>query len=335
MRDTSAPRASADHLAWPLIVSTRFRWFMVTVLAVGLSLMDGRSPAYAQATRTWVSGVGDDANPCSRTAPCKTFAGAISKTAAGGEIDALDPGGFGAITITKSITLDGGTGSGWASILTSGTNGIVINAGAQDVVVLRNLSVNGTGNGLTGVRILAGKAVHIENVVIFGFDGSGTIEAGRGISDRRPGGGRLYVTDTSILDNRTEGVGIDPAPGSLRIQVELDRALIQGNRNGISVTSGALINLRNSVVAGHSEFGVIVQATGTEVNIDDSEISTNASGVRLLNGSPLVRLGATVIMNNNVGVEVSSGGVQSFGNNRIAGNGSGNALPPGSLIPLQ
>jgi hypothetical protein len=68
------------------------------------------SIANAQATRTWVSGVGDDANPCSRTAPCKTFAGAISKTAPGGEIDALDPGGFGALTITNAITIDGGGG---------------------------------------------------------------------------------------------------------------------------------------------------------------------------------------------------------------------------------
>src|SRR5262245_48964588 len=67
----------------------------------------GTSAAYAQATRTWVSGVGDDVNPCSRTAPCKTFAGAISKTAAGGEISVLDPGGFGGVTITKSITING------------------------------------------------------------------------------------------------------------------------------------------------------------------------------------------------------------------------------------
>src|ERR1700685_2469466 len=103
-------------------------------------------PASAQATRTWVSGVGDDANPCSRTAPCKTWAGAISKTAAGGEIDALDPGGFGALTITKSITLDGGGGQ-VASVLTTGTPGITISANqSSDVVILRNLRFNGLLN---------------------------------------------------------------------------------------------------------------------------------------------------------------------------------------------
>src|SRR3979490_1728133 len=94
--------------------------------------------AQAQATRTWVSGVGDDANPCSRTAPCKTFAGAISKTAAGGEIDALDPGGFGAVTITKTITIDGGAGQA-GGILAALTTGVIINAGAGDIVTLRNI----------------------------------------------------------------------------------------------------------------------------------------------------------------------------------------------------
>src|SRR5258708_18213773 len=96
----------------------------------------GTTMLYGQASRTWVSGVGDDANPCSRTAPCKTFAGAISKTAPGGEIDALDPGGFGAVTITKGITIDGGGGH-VASFLVSGTNGIVVQAGANDIVILR------------------------------------------------------------------------------------------------------------------------------------------------------------------------------------------------------
>src|SRR6516165_8974652 len=94
----------------------------------------GAAMLHSQATRTWVSGVGDDANPCSRTAPCKTWAGAISKTAPGGEIDALDPGGFGALTITKSLTLDGGGGQ-VASTLVAGTNGIVVAGGANDVVI--------------------------------------------------------------------------------------------------------------------------------------------------------------------------------------------------------
>src|SRR4030088_1413695 len=120
-----------------------------------MAFLSTAASIHAQATRTWVSGVGDDANPCSRTAPCKTFAGAISKTAAGGEIDALDPAGYGALTITKAITIDGGGGQ-VGSVLVAGTNGIVVAAGANDVVTLRNLRINGivgTGQGgLNGIR---------------------------------------------------------------------------------------------------------------------------------------------------------------------------------------
>src|SRR4030081_348533 len=121
------------------------------------------SSAYSQATRTWVSGLGDDANPCSRTAPCKTFPGAYSKTAAGGEIDALDPGGFGVISIGKAITIDGGGGI-VASILASSTNAVVINAGPNDNVVLRNIRMNGVNQysfpGLTGIVFNSGHSLH-------------------------------------------------------------------------------------------------------------------------------------------------------------------------------
>src|ERR1700757_62111 len=129
----------------------------VTMLLVG-------PPAYAQATRTWVSGVGDDANPCSRTAPCKTFAGAISKTAAAGEINVLDPGGFGAVTITKSITISSENFEG--GILVSGTNGVIVNAAATDTVVLRGLDIEGLGTGLDGINFLNGGALHVEKCTI-------------------------------------------------------------------------------------------------------------------------------------------------------------------------
>src|SRR5438874_4235243 len=122
----------------------KFR-FTINALAIAIFTFAFASIAQAQATRTWVSGVGDDVNPCSRTAPCKTFAGAISKTASGGEIDALDPGGFGAVTITKPITIDGGGGV-VASVLVSGTNGIVVTSGTG-TVILRNLRINGIGSG--------------------------------------------------------------------------------------------------------------------------------------------------------------------------------------------
>src|SRR5712664_352314 len=147
----------------------KFR-FIIKIMAIATFMFAFASMAQAQATRTWVSGVGDDANPCSRTAPCKTFAGAISKTAACGEIDALDPGGFGTVTITKSITIDG-TGT-LAGILAAGTFGITINVGATtEVVTIRGLTIDGACTGISGIRVLGNmpKAVNIEDCVIFRF----------------------------------------------------------------------------------------------------------------------------------------------------------------------
>src|SRR5688500_15525820 len=139
----------------------------------------------AQATRTWVSGVGDDVNPCSRTAPCKTFAGAISKTAVNGEIAVLDPGGYGGVTITKSITIDG-TGT-YASIAAGSGNAIIVNVAVNvndplRKVRIRGLSLNGTGScgvgcgtstGLNGIRFINGSALHVEDTVIDGFVNNG------------------------------------------------------------------------------------------------------------------------------------------------------------------
>ena len=133
------------------------------------------SLAHAQATRTWVSGVGDDANPCSRTAPCKTFAGAISKTAAGGEINCLDPGGFGTVTITKAITIDCLHTEG--GVLAAGTNGINISAAATDKIILRGLDINGVGTGLNGIRFINGGSLHLEDSVISGMQNGVNIAA--------------------------------------------------------------------------------------------------------------------------------------------------------------
>src|ERR1041384_5959771 len=171
----------------------------------------GAGMMYGQASRTWVSGVGDDANPCSRTAPCKTFAGAISKTAAGGEISVLDPGGFGAVTITKAITIDGeGT---LAGLLNATVNGIIINAGANDVVHIRNVFINGTSGaniGINGIRYLAGKSVVVEKCFISGFSQRG-IDVSLGA-----GTGRLNVTDTTITTG-FEGVGVQSGTANVSI----------------------------------------------------------------------------------------------------------------------
>lgn len=153
------------------------------------------SPAAAQANRTWVSGVGDDANPCSRTAPCKTFAGAIPKTAANGEINCLDPGGFGSVTITKSLAIFCDTTIG--GILAMGTNGIVVNAGDKDNILLSGLDIHGGGTGNIGVRVLKAGSVVIRDSVIQAF----STPTSRAISVEGPAA--VTVSGSAIVHNTT------------------------------------------------------------------------------------------------------------------------------------
>src|SRR5258706_8617114 len=187
---------------------TNFIKRLPALLAVAMVLVAGS--AFAQASRTWVSGVGDDVNPCSRTAPCKTFAGAISKTAVCGEIDALDPAGYGALTITKSITLDGG--GNLASLLVSGTSGIVVSLSANDTcsntVILRNLSINGINTGIHGIRLVGGIVtnLHVEHVSIQRFSQKG-IDVSPTVA-----GDKVFLRDVDI--RATTGDGIDFTPSA-------------------------------------------------------------------------------------------------------------------------
>src|SRR5688572_1473124 len=156
----------------------------------------------AQATRTWVSGVGDDVNPCSRTAPCKTFAGAISKTATNGEINCLDPARYGAVTSTKSLTIDREDTQG--SILASLTNGVIVNitsvTDTQKAVMRRGIAINGAGNGINGVRVLAANTVTLDEVIIHGFNQHGiSVETSTGNL-------KMLVNNTIIRNNTLHGV---------------------------------------------------------------------------------------------------------------------------------
>ena len=245
-------------------------------------LVGAVSTARAQATRTWVSGVGDDANPCSRTAPCKTFAGAISKTAPGGEIDALDPGGFGAVTITKAITIDGGGGQ-VASTLVSGTNGIIINAGANDSVILRNIRINGIGTGINGIRFLAGGELHVENVTIDRFTNNAI--------DFLPGGGAEgYITNCTFRDNAGGGLVVN----SGRVMVSGLRA--EANGNGVIVNGTAIATVRDSFASGGGAgFGAIT--AGGVINLENSVTTHNQFGIFVALGS-LARVSNSMIVSN-------------------------------------
>jgi Right handed beta helix region len=304
--------------------------FVRHLLAGVVTTLVASASAHAQASRTWVSGVGDDVNPCSRTAPCKTFAGAISKTAAGGEIDALDPAGYGVVTITKSITLDGGGGAGFASILASGSPAIIINAATTDVVTLRNLSLNGIGTGTVGIRILAAKTVFVEDTEIFGFRAASGASAGRGISDDRTAGGALFVTNTTVRNNLLSGILVGGAAGTA-LTATLSNVRLEGNGNaGLAVLQGATVSVVNSVTSGNGGSGLITSDAGSALNVESCISTGNSVGVNSAAGT-IVRLSNTTVASNSTGLQAAGGTILSYQNNKITGNTAGNGPPTGTI----
>jgi hypothetical protein len=301
-----------------------------SVLKVLAFLVVGTTLMHAQASRTWVSGVGDDANPCSRTAPCKTWAGAISKTAPGGEIDALDPGGFGAVTITKAITLDGGGGQ-VASVLVSGTNGIVVAAGATDIVIIRNIRINGIrggGNGgINGIRFInaSGGALGIENCTIFGFTQHGI--------DIEPGaGGTVWIQGTTVNNNGGNGVNVVAGAPTA---VSIDHSNFQNNSFGVLAGANAKVVVTNSASNGNG-FGFVAQPTSAsaELDIQNSTASNNANTGIFSGGAAgtaTIRIAGNSIFGNAVSglFTGGNGSLLSYGNNF---NSSGGA-PSGAASP--
>jgi hypothetical protein len=274
------------------------------ISAVALAVLP--SVALGQATRTWVSGVGDDANPCSRTAPCKTFAGAISKTAPGGEINVLDQGAFGVLNVTKSLTIRARGVT--AGVLSSSTNGITFNGGANDRLTLKGLDINGAGSsvlatGINGVRFLAGKVLRIEDCDIYGFTSAGVSFT------PSTANARLIIQDSTI-NNAGTGVGVQPtgAGGAVTIR----RSTLDDNTNGVAAN-------------GASQAAI--------VNVFRSFITDNGNGLFSTGSLADIRIGSNDINGNTTGLLASaSGKITSFGNNQVFGNGT-DGSPTNNVLP--
>ena len=280
------------------------------------------APAHAQATRTWVSGVGDDVNPCSRTAPCKTFPGAISKTAANGEIDCLDPGGFGQVTITKSITIDCGGVTG--GILSSLVNGVIVNAGVNDRIVLRNLNINGVGNGSTGVRFLGGLHLTLENVRIQGTTGIG-VDVNKGAS------GNLYMHNVYITQTGTAVRLFTGAGGINAILNDVKIDAVTGN--GLEVASGSTVaTIANSAITNVTGSALITTGGGF-INADRNIFAKNATGANAQAAGSSIRISNNAFNDNGVAFAVTSGNISSSNTNTVVGTVGPN--PGGGAVPFK
>lgn len=313
-----------------------------TALTISIALLAFASLAQAQAARTFVSGVGNDADPCSRTAPCRTFAGAISKTLTNGEIDVLDVGSYGSVTITKSITIDGG--GMFAGSTASSTTGITINLNAgttsdpQQRVTIRNLSINGVGTcvapcsgtntGLRGITIVnpsanaANSTVVIQKVVVQNF-------TQQGIRDNRTSqGGKLFVEDT-IINNcgssgGANGSGVLVLGGNQTIRAVFKNVSFIDNGNaGLAVSTNSLVTARDCVAMGNAGAGFFVDSAGaaSELTLENCVSSSNATGVSSGAGAASAVLSNTVVTDNTSnGLAFAGGSIFTFGNNKLFGN---------------
>jgi hypothetical protein len=297
------------------------------------------------APRTFVSGSGTDVAPCSRTAPCLTFSFAHGQTDAGGEINCIDAGNFGPLTITKTITIDcagtlGGINPGAADAITINT--------ASVIARLRNLSLNGTGTGLIGVRFLNGAALFVENCVVANFNGGASGE-GIGIKFAPPAGvtGELYVTDSYVTSNGrpSDGGGIVVQPagtGAARVQIE--RTRVQDNTfgifgNGTGSTGVISVQIRDSFVVDNKNHGISAFTTAgastTSITVDRSSSLLNGGNGILAQGSgAFVLIGDSTVMSNSTGLApVSGGSIFSFQDNQLTGNASDGA--PTAVLALK
>lgn len=288
--------------------------------------------AQAQASRTWVSGVGDDLNPCSRTAPCKTFAGAISKTAKDGEISVLDPGGYGAVTITKSIYINGTHGAGYGSIINSLVTGVNINiTDALDVrkaVRLRALDINGVSNGINGVSILAANNVWIEDSVIDGNTGNGTT-TGIGVRVATSANCNVFISDTVIHKNVT-GVRVTTTSGFA--VANLRNVNIEGHTTGVDAAANGFVTIADSRIANNTTNGVATSAASAQLNVRDSVLSNNGTAVNAA-ASSTVRALSNLLLNNTTGFGGTTAAIQTDGQNRNAGNTTPGA-PGGGTVTI-
>ena len=273
--------------------------------------------AQAQATRTWVSGVGDDINPCSRTAPCKTFATAMSKTAVNGEINCLDPGGFGTVNVVKSITIDCHDMVG--SALNASTTAFIVNfdnfsADVRKTVRIRNINMQGADSGTGGVRIIgsvAGGVVVVEDALIDGNFGGNA----RGISDERAVAGELHVINTTVRNNGGVGIAVVPSAGTSGVFATLVNVRVLNNgSNGVSLNGGSQGYLKDVVASGNGNVGFDI-STGSDATIVSSAAVKNTNHGLFTSGGTARVANSTFAYNGSQ----NTGAWISFGNNVVVG----------------
>ena len=297
-------------------------WFIrASVLAAVGAIAPSMAAATAQ--RTFVSALGSDANACSLAAPCRGFAAALVQTNPGGEIVVLDSAGYGPVTITKavSIVVPPGIYAG-VSVTIAGTDGIVVNAGASDEVILRGLTINNQG-GNNGVVFNSGAALYVESCTIRGF----ALATMANLKFAPAGASKLFVKDSYIRGGQA---GINLANGTTAASATIDNTRIESNVSGVIASFSGSLALRNSVVAENTNHGVSLSTGAGQVldaALDNVMLANNdTNGLNVAGSNITVAVSSSTVVGNITGVFVQGGGTAATArltNNVISRNTTG------------
>lgn len=284
--------------------------------------------AHATITRVWVSGKGADQAGCGPiVSPCRSLQYAHDNTTAGGEIDVLDPAGYGSIVITKAISIVN-DGAGVAGVLApSGGSAITINAGASDAIVLRGLTIEGSKIGINGIVFTSGQYLTIANCIIQGFvSTTADRTTGNGIYIRLPNSqyastNHVKITDTVVSNNGGIGVyGKAPSStGGVPI-IALDGVTLLSNGGGI-VLDTVVGDIHNTIASQNVGAGLV--ATGySSANLDQFTAANNGTfGIDVQAGPQYVWMSRSVAFGNDVGVRTVQGAyLYTYRDNRLSGN---------------
>ncbi len=329
---TATPTSGATFNGWGGACTGNGSCLVTMNSIESVTAMFSSSGGGGPSSQTFVSAaLGSDSNPCTRVSPCLTFAAALVQTTAGGEIDVIDPGDFGPVTITKAISIDGIADGVAGLIPSSGTSGIVVSAGASDVINLRGVTFDGVNaSGTSGVVFLSGARLNISQCVFQGFTTSGmTLSPGTGSATTT----RLVVQQTTILNNAT-GILIQPTGGIaakallrwLRIDNNTGEGLRVDGTGGSGAISAVLADSTASFNAGN---GIDAVSGPGNATVDIMRVVAAANGSAGIQsnqssgGTASVTLGSSVLYANAIGIQATGGaGLLSYGNNQVTGNAS-------------
>jgi hypothetical protein len=292
----------------------------LALVALAITTCLPATTASAQAMRTYVSGAGRDGNPCSASLPCQTLQTAIGLTAAGGEVYVLDSANYGPVTINKAITITS-EGSVAGLLATSGT-GIVIDAGATDVVNLRGLDIDGMRSGSVGIQFNSGQSLNIQKTMIRNFTSSGILFTGNGTNT-------LFISDAVVSNNAGSGIAVQAGAGT--VKGALSRVTVAGSDVGI-LASGSNVSLAiTDTVSNGNNYGIA--ASASTVTIRNSTIVQNSVGISAYQSS-VVAVAQSALTANGTGWQATnSGQLVSYSNNSVSGNTTDGA--PSSTIALE